>query len=653
MKTMIASNRFVLSCAKIRDFVYLRRLPSWYNWLFAPFAAAVITLCATWIQMEEDIFSYQSFLVENLWWHRAAWFVGWVFLTLVYLFFLGLTNRPPLAVLLTSIFLYVPALICYYKLQLRGEPFLPWDFAQASEGLDVVGKAGLWITTAMCGAGIISILLCCIAYFLPPFPFSWKRWFMRTFLPLAGALAMIFGVFLQEHVTQNVLYISPDQWIQERYYRNYGLVTAFFTNMQVLKIQKPATYSQESVQQVLDKWGANPNNTPYFSGSYASQNGESIKTPTIIYIQAEAFWDPSALPGVTFDQPITIHIQRTKDEMAFGQCYSPRFGGGTCDVECEALTGFSMHYLPNNCKPYVEYIHTPTASIASFRKTQGYETLAIHAYYSKYWNRENTYANLGFDDFISLEDMINPERKRPCYWEDGLVTEQEMAKQIIQAFENKSENTPLFLHAVTIQNHLAYSPDNYSEEERVHVVSAPEGVTDYTIGCLEDFATGVRDTDAMWGTLTTYFDSVDEPVILVLWGDHYNTIGNGMNIYSATGYGSEDMNDPRVHTTPLLIWSNYWKQPIDLGTVAAYQITTVTNDLYGLEQPAYFDFLRKELEQYRAKSGALTIQPDGTYNWDDLSTVQQELYDAHWMLQYDLLFGENFQQAPVVQQDAS
>ena len=26
-----------------------------------------------------------------------------------------------------------------------------------------------------------------------------------------------------------------------------------------------------------------------------------------------------------------------------------------------------------------------------------------------------------------------------------------------------------------------------------------------------------------------------------------------MNIYSATGYGSEDANDPRVHQTPLLI----------------------------------------------------------------------------------------------------
>lgn len=633
----------------VRDRVLVKRpmMPSWCHWLFGPLAAAVITLCATWIQIEGQIFQYQFFWVESLWWHRAAWFAGWVFLTLVYFFFLGLTGRAPAAVVCTSIFLCVPALICYYKLQLRGEPFLPWDFAQASEAFDVAGKASLWVTKSMCGAVAVLLVLTLVSCFLPRLRFGWVRWIARTVLPLAGAVAMVFGVFLQQHVTQDILYISPDAWMQDRYYRNYSLVTAFFTNMQVMQVDAPAGYSAERVQEIQNGTG---DSEPYYAASYAAAGDGTVKKPTVIYIQAEAFWDPSEVPGVTYDQQLTPNIQRTKSEMAYGKCYSPRFGGGTCDVECEALTGFSMEYLPSSCKPYVEYIHGPTASIASFRKTQGYDTLAIHGYYAKYWNREEAYADLGFDDFISLEDMDNPERKRPCDWEDGLVTEAEMARQIISAYENKDADTPLFLHAVTIQNHLAYTPDNYPDDERVHVTSAPEGVTDYTIGCLEDFATGVRDTDAMWGTLTDYFDSVEEPVILVLWGDHYNAIGNGMNIYSATGYGSEDANDPRVHQTPLLIWSNYWKQPVDLGTVAAYQITTVTDDLYGLDQPKFFDLLREEFDLYRAKSVGTTVEPDGTCVRDGvLSPEQQEMYEKHWMMQYDLLFGKNYQNAPTVE----
>ena len=121
---------------------------------------------------------------ESLWWHRAAWFVGWVFLTLVYFFFLGLTDCAPVATVCTSIFLCVPAVICYYKLQLRGEPFLPWDFAQASEAFDVAGKVYLWVTKSMCGAAVVLLLLTLISCFLPRLRFGWVRWIVRSVVPL-------------------------------------------------------------------------------------------------------------------------------------------------------------------------------------------------------------------------------------------------------------------------------------------------------------------------------------------------------------------------------------------------------------------------------------------------------------------------------------
>lgn len=637
------------SSTPLEEAVHTRfgKLPSWLGWLFVPLATAIIIFCATWIQIENQLFTYRFFWVESFWWHRAAWFAGWVFLMLVYLFLLGLSNRHVVATIGTSILLCIPAIICYYKLAIHGEPFLPWDLAQASEAFDIAGKAGLWISKPMVGSAIILVALTLLSCLLQNPKFTWKHWLARTLIPCAGVLFMIFGVFLQENVTKNILYISPDAWMQDRYYRNYGLITAFFTNIQVMQIDAPDNYNPGYVQSVLDGVEKSPDSEPYFAASYAAQNPTvPEKTPTIIYIQSEAFWDPTDLPGVTFDQPLTPNIQRTRQEMAFGKCFSPRFGGGTCDVECEVLTGFSMEYLPNNCKPYVEYIHGPMSSIAAFHKTQGYQTKAIHGYYAKFWNRERTYANLGFDDFISLEDMDNPERKRPIDWEDGLVSEDEMARQIIDAYESKQDG-PLFLHAVTIENHLAYAKENFSDVERVRVTSAPEGVTEYTIGCLEDFATGVQDTDKMWGTLTDYFDKVDEPVIMVMWGDHYNPIGNGMNVYSATGYSSEDAKDPRVHGTPLLIWSNYHKEAIDLGTVAAYQVTPITNDLYGLEQPAYFDLLRQEFDLYRAKSVGTIVEPDNTYHQGALTPEQQEFYDKHWLLQYDMLFGKNYQNAPI------
>ena len=61
---------------------------------------------------------------------------------------------------------------------------------------------------------------------------------------------------------------------------------------------------------------------------------------------------------------------------------------------------------------------------------------------------------------------------------------------------------------------------------------------------LEDFATGIRDADAMLGKLTEYFSQVDEPVILVFWGDHYNPIDSNYDVFTKSGYASDSSADP-------------------------------------------------------------------------------------------------------------
>ena len=36
-------------------------------------------------------------------------------------------------------------------------------------------------------------------------------------------------------------------WMQDRYYKNYGVITGFMTNLQVLDIEAPENYSEKSV----------------------------------------------------------------------------------------------------------------------------------------------------------------------------------------------------------------------------------------------------------------------------------------------------------------------------------------------------------------------------------------------------------------------
>ena len=373
---------------------------------------------------------------------------------------------------------------------------------------------------------------------------------------------------------------------------------------------------------------------------------DRVKQPTIIYVMDESYWDVSELEqyGITFDTDVSKNLHALQQTSAYGRAYSPSFGGGTCDVEFEALTGYSVSFLPSGSKPYQQHVTKPMFAMPNYLKLKGYQTAAVHCFWAKYWSRDKAYPNLGFDDFISLEDMHDVTKVRKHYWTSGLVTDDSMADQIIQQYEKMSTSSdkPIFLHAVTMQNHTNYNKDNYPDDERVKVLSHPAGLKPSTVGALEDFATGIRDADAMMGKLTEYFSQVDEPVILVFWGDHYNPIDSNYDIYTRSGYASGSSADPRLHQTTLLMWSNYSDRAVDLGTIAAYDISPVMMELFGLRQPAYFQFLGRQLRAaYRANTRGTILEKDGTAS-NELTPLQQKWSDEHWLLQYDLMFGKGY-----------
>ena len=65
-------------------------------------------------------------------------------------------------------------------------------------------------------------------------------------------------------------------------------------------------------------------------------------------------------------------------------------------------------------------------------------------------------------------------------------------------------------------------------------------------------------------------------------------------------------------------------------------------DLYGLQKPLYFEYLTRQLSQgYRSRTLGTTVDPDGTIT-QQLTDEQMEWYQNHWLLEYDLLFGQEY-----------
>lgn len=616
--------------------------PIWLRAAATVLVPLIALLCCEWIHRGKLDGTFWS---QYLGGHIGSYLLAWVFLAGIYLFFSHLAGRHTLAVAAVGLIACVPAAVTRLKLDFRGEPFLPWDLSQWQEAAAVAGKSNLKLTGPMWASLAIFAVLAVLAWRLRV-PVHGQRPAARR-LRLAGCGAgaavtfLCFLFYLSPTLTQ-AIGIWPDMWMQDRYYRNYGVIGAFLTNLQQLDIDPPENYSEESLaalKQELEKREAS--HTSLFPGSPAASG--QVQTPHIVYIMAEAFWDPTDLPRVEFSEDPLANYHRLQQEAASGRIYSPSFGGGTCDVEFEALTGFSVEPLPMGCKPFQQHVTRPMFSLPWYlADTKGYQTVAVHCYWAKYWSRDRAYPNLGFADYISLEDFDHPEKKRSSYWTSGLVSDDAMADEIIAQFEARSGDGPVFLHAVTMEAHSTYSAANFPEEELIGLTAVPQGLSQSTVGALRDFATAMKDTDAMLGRLTDYFRQLDEPVILVLWGDHYNLIGDGYQLYEKTGFIERgDYQSPALRTTPLLIWSNYQTEAIDLGVIGSYMVSPVMMELYGLDQPLFYQLHLSELPIMRSRSRGVTVEPDGSYA-EEMTDAQQAAFNDRWLAQYDLMFGEDY-----------
>lgn len=600
---------------------------------------AITTLTLEWIARgtlatnEKGIGFFPSLLGYPL-----SFLISYLLLVCVYVLISQLTRQHAVATVFVGLLGNVPAVVTYYKLTMRGEPFLPWDLSQVGDLMDVQDNISYAIQPSMVVTLVIFAALAVFAVFIKiPSKKQDKQKFIRRLIAagaaLAGGLVLMFGIFLNPSGTALVK-IRPDAWMQDRYYRTNGVLTGFLTNLQLLNIAVPDGYSEKAVLAVAEETEKNAAKSSLYATSYAAAKSETEQTPNIIFVMAESFWDVTSLPGIEYDRELLTNFKALSAEGASGYAYTPSFGGGTCDVEFEALTGFSLEYLPAGSKPYQQYITGDTFSLPQYLKTLGYDTLAIHGYGRRFWNRDVAYPRLGIDTFIASDNFINPDKRR------GFISDKAMVERIIEEYENiTADGTPAFIHAVTMQNHTTYNRSRYPANELVRVTNAPNTIPDSTIGQLEDCATGIYEMDAALGELTDYLRQSDQPTIVVFWGDHLNPMSDGYALFEKTGaINAGDTSSPFLHKTPLLIWSNYADNQVDLGTLSTYNISPVTMDLYGLEKPLLFEFLTQQLSAVKARSHGIIIAADDTSS-EEATDIQEEWFKKYGILQYNFLFG--------------
>lgn len=308
--------------------------------------------------------------------------------------------------------------------------------------------------------------------------------------------------------------------------------------------------------------------------------------PNIIIVQSEAFWDVNKL-DVKFNKNPIPTFESLKKESIYGETYVPVFGGGTSNPEYEILTGLTMKNFSNDWyMVYPNEIKSPTVTLASILRNQGYVSEAIHPYMSWYYNRLDVYKYFGFNQFKTIEFM-NQIQNIGVFASDDYTT-----NLIIDSIEQNTE--PVFNFVVTMQNHGPYGNSRFSSDE--FDIEIETKLTDSSRYLLKNYVQGIYLSDQSLAKLIDYLKGLDEPTILMFFGDHLPMLGEDYQIYREVNYIGNESNetlqkDMRIMAVPYIIWRNYDDASEAMPTMNLSYLSSILLSEAEVEMPDYMKVL--------------------------------------------------------------
>lgn len=550
--------------------------------------------------------------------HLPAFFIGAGAIFGLLVLACGLFRRPWASVVVVGGILFGFSYASFYKAAYRHDPMLPADLLLALDAAGVAGGMDLSPTVWM------------IVFFVVLAALVWILRRQRCRLCWQGLVGTVCGIGVWLSATlwfgplPDLLQLTPVVGHASTIYDRGGFVCGFCSYLGQLFPQKPAGYSDQSAQQALD----------------ALPTVQAESSPDIIVVMMESYYHLENYQNITGCDNLTENYNLLAKEGVSGYYYSDKYSGGTADMEFGALTGFSTSFLPDGVVPYIQYVAKDEdfPAYPAYLKQLGYQTIAIHPFDGGIYKRSDAYPNMGFDTFIDEESMTYTQTKGK-YISDG-----QAANELIAQYESAVHTgNPVFMHMVTMQNHIPNLPGEYPADQQVN--AEMEGVSEYYNDSLKSVATGLADADKMMKQITDYFRTVDREVIVLFFGDHQTAIGqdNGVELLDVTGElnGMSDLEQwQAMHKVPYLMWSNQGCENAgtDGGSFPPYMLMPVFLSEMDAPLSPWFAWLSESRSQCMGLTGGWIIQPDGSFSRSAADSQQAQLLNTQHTLQYAMMF---------------
>lgn len=442
----------------------------------------------------------------------------------------------------------------------------------------------------------------------------------------------------------------PSMWDSVYDAQRNGALISFARQLNPKIMDMPSDYSEATMRDVVARYDNEAKTINASRNQYMSDN-------SVVYILSESFSDPTRVPGLSINEDPMPQIRAIKDSTTSGLMLSSGYGGGTANLEFQALTGLSMaNFDASLTSPYQQLVPglawTPTINQAwGESKNQ----IALHPYEASMYSRSSNYKKFGFSHFWTRS---GPEFIAHQHRIDNspYISDQSAYDSTIEKIEGNSAHQ--FVQLVTMQNHMPFN--NWYNDNQFTATATPgaKALGSNEAMSIETYAKGMNHTDAATKQFLDELDAQKKPITVVFYGDHLP------GVYTTAG--ANKANSIALHETDYFIWSNAASST--RGTKIADSAYTSPNffmaqmaDHMNAKVSPYIAFLTKmhskiaameppvvnQIQGWARIPAGQTIYLDGNGNpmaeRDFDATTKQLLHD-YQLIQYDITAGSHYLQ---------
>lgn len=376
-------------------------------------------------------------------------------------------------------------------------------------------------------------------------------------------------------------------------YRDYGMPYCFIATSVNAGISRPKGYSEEMIAALLDE------KTKRGTDTKLEEKEDSTQHPNIIVLQMESFTVAQDYANIEVSQDPTPVFNDLYENYTSGTFEVPACGAGTANTEFEVLTGISAKFFGPGEYPYKGKLRKETLeSMAYVTRSHGYNTAALHNHRALFYNRNEVYANLGFNTFTSVEYMNNVSFTPTNWCKDRVLTNEIM--EIMQSTEERD-----FMHVISVEGHGSYPTEQVFKHPYTEVTAEDE----YTKWRYEYYLNECHEMDTFIGDLIKAIDKSGEPTVMIIYGDHI----------PALDVKEENYKQPDLYTTRYVIWDNIGL-PKEDRNIHSYESGAILLEDAGLgHEGIIFDYQQSN-----------DPDDDATYLSDQEALAYDMLYGKHY-----------------------